>query len=623
MNQKILIELVKKYIFQKHKLNGKYLMINFKDIDDDGIEEIIARYFINNASNIIILKNSHHGWELFEEGNLELYPAYINAIGGKIWGYINKLGKFIIKPQYDFASDFYNECAIVSSNNLFALVDTLGDSIIEPSYSSMAFINEFRISANSDEGIVVLDDKGKVISKTYTYIGTFHNNLAVVANKDFNYGYINTEGIEVIPLIYQEANDFVKQKAIVKENGNYKLINEFGNTLMIYDYYFVGYYNEGLMAFIKSQNEFYGYINESGEVVIKPQFTDVAAFKNKYAIINIEKNSKNNYGLINELGEVIIPLKYNNIIDLGENRFALGKAIQEKNPYLGSVYAISDESGHVLTDFIYDEIYGYKNHKASATKSSKTFFIDLNGKQIKNLPIVDGYGSLKIKKSLVLAQVDYVTYYIDKLGNIINYPNYIISINDNVDVIINKYEPNKNYLVYYPQFENIMIHANTNELLKKLSLIRPIPFQRTYQYYGNFIIIFIEKDLIEIKFDGYKYNFGAAHGRSYRQYAHINLINGDFYHLKDLFKANTDYLQLLTKLIETQMKDDNNNYYLPDSDLTIDDDQLFYVTSEFIHLFYAPYEITAYAAGYPEFIIKFNEIDDIINKNSDFWNSFH
>ncbi len=623
MNQKKLIKLVKNFIFLKHNVKGKYLMISFKDIDNDGIEEIIARYFLNDVTNLIILKNSINGWELFEEEFLELYPAYINAIDGKLWGYINNKGKFIIKPQFDYASDFENGKAIVLINNLFALINSDGEYIIEPTYMSMSFINESLIKATTDEGSVVIDGKGKIISKTYAYIGTFSDDLAQVANKDFIYGYINKNGIEIIPLVYQEVFDFVDQKAIVKDFEKYNLINTSGDIIHTYDYYFVGYYNEGLMAFIKSQNGLYGFINELGEVIIKPQYTDVFPFKNNIAIVNIEKDLINHYGIINKFGEIVVPLIYNNIIDLNENRFALGKAIQNNKPFLGSIYAVSDNSGKIITDFIFDEVNEYLHHIASVSNSSKTFFIDLNGNQVKSLPIVDGFGKLEIKNSLISAQIDYIIYYLDKLGNIINYPNYIIPGKDEVDVIINKYKPNKNYLVYYPHFENIMIFANTNQLLKKLSLVRPIPFQRTYRYYGNFTIKYVKKDLMEIQFDGYKYNFGSAHCIPYRQYAHINLITGDLYSLEDLFKEDADYSQELILHVKRQIKNDNNIYYLPGSDLSITNDQLFYVTNEAIHLFYNPCEIAAYVTGYPEFIINFEEINEIINKDSDFWKSFH
>jgi hypothetical protein len=52
------------------------------------------------------------------------------------------------------------------------------------------------------------------------------------------------------------------------------------------------------------------------------------------------------------------------------------------------------------------------------------------------------------------------------------------------------------------------------------------------------------------------------------------------------------------------------------------DGQCFLIGPDSIHFIYQPYEIAAYAAGFPEFEIAYGQMSDIINTSGAFWNSF-
>lgn len=40
-------------------------------------------------------------------------------------------------------------------------------------------------------------------------------------------------------------------------------------------------------------------------------------------------------------------------------------------------------------------------------------------------------------------------------------------------------------------------------------------------------------------------------------------------------------------------------------------------------IYFEPYEIAAYAAGFPTFYIPYDEMIDIIDTEGEFWKSFH
>ncbi len=567
---------------------------------------------------------------------MKLYPASIKEKYGTKWGYINEKGEFVIHPKYDYAYNFQdNHLAIVEYNENYGVIDSSGNYIIDPKYS---FITEFSEGLGvvvDENGFRVIDENGKEITKkTYPYIGSFKEDRGIFEEKKeediFLYGYLNKEGKEIIPPKYENASDFQNGKAVVKiKDGEYAQIDGNGDILKKYKYDFVGNAGDGLLVFQEKERGKYGYIDENGEIVISPTYTSAEPFNQERAVVNIGEDYKDKYGLIDKKGNFIIKPEYNSIERLGENRMAVGIPINEENPFMGMKYAIHDIQGEKLTDFIYDGVSKYKNKLASAYDDEYTFFIDESGNKMKNLPIVSGSGTLSFVKDLIKADVDYRTFYIDKEGKIIYKQNTIIPLSEEYEVREEKFKPNKDYLVYYPQIDGVQdkkVEKSINEKLKYLSQIKDIKkeVQLDYEYSGDFTIEFFKKDLLVLELFGYEYPFGAAHGMPTRIYPHINLKTGRFYELKDLFKKNSDYISILSHIIKSEIK--NNEKYddiWPDSFKEIKKDQSFYVGKDALYIYFTPYEIAPYAAGFPTFKIPYEDIMSSIDLKGEFWKSFN
>jgi hypothetical protein len=559
-----------------------------------------------------------------------LYPAEVKAIGGGKWGYINEKGNFILPPKYEMARDFQeNGLAIVQLNNLTGIINNDGYFIVKPKYETISPFSEGRATAIDEKGFKVLDESGKEItSKAYSFIGDYQEGRAVAANTnehgEYLYGYLNRRGNEVIPLSYESARDFKDGKALVKmKDGNYALIDLTGKVLYSYSYPFVDDYGEGMLAFRKSMDGKWGYMDEAGKVLIEPQFSGTQPFVEERAIVNDENY---NYGLIDKQGKFIIKPNYNSLLNLEENRFALGKTQDPEKPYLFQTYAIADSTGHVYTGFIYNGVSKYEDGIASAFNDEMTFFIDKRGQRVDYLPKVNGSGSLTFEKSFIKGNIDLRILYFDKKGKLIWKQNTIIPLNNAYSVIENKFKPNKDYLVYYPQLKGVENQESVNQTLKDLSGVKPIPqhTQLESSYAGDFDVSFYKNNLVVIEINGYDYPFGAAHGMPVKKYAHIDLKTGIFYQLKDLFKPGADYIKEISEIIGNRLKnDDQYSYVFPDAYKGIKADQPYFISEGSVNLYFTPYEIAPYAAGFPTFTISFEEINSIINKNGDFWRSFH
>lgn len=569
---------------------------------------------------------------------IKWYPVVLKTIEGNKWGYIDKTGRFVVRPVFQEANDFQeNGLAIVKIDNKYGVINDKFAFVVRPKYETVMPFSEGLAAVIDESGYRVIDESGKVLTnKSYSYIGKYIDSRAVAAGftKDgkYLYGYLNEKGEEIIPLQFEFAQDFHNRKAVVQVKEKlHALIDKDGRILQTFPYETVGPLREGKMAFQKEMNASFGYIDERGEIVIKPQFRTAEPFQDGRAVVSIERDRWNRYGLIDEKGNIIIPLQYDDARLLDSGRVALGKARNEQIPYFTSVYAIAETNGKLLTDFRYYGVMNYERGYASSYDEEKTFFIDVHGKVASHLPIVSGSGTMTFIGDLIKAFVDDRLFYFRKDGTLIWQPNTIIPLSGEYRISEKKFRPNKDYVVYVPQIcgmQDKNKERKVNEELKKLSQIKDIPSNEMldYSYTGDFSVEFFQKHLLVLELTGYYYPFGAAHGMPSRSYPHIDLVTGQFYTLADLFKKDRDYVKRLSEIIQKQIDSGESefaSYLFPDAYKGIKRNQPFYVHENELAIYFEPYEIAPYAAGFPTFYIPFAEIMDIIDTDGPFWRSFH
>jgi|GEM_PF-2776439 len=201
-------------------------------------------YYIDHSGRTIIppIQGALHTGS-FSEG---LAPvSKLVAVGGKKverTGFIDRTGKFVIKPQYEFASNFSEGLAIAVQNGKSGFIDKQGKWAIKPIY-------------------------------TPGWTG------------DYSEGYA---------------------RVMVKENGGYRsfLIDKAGKPLNLGALTDIGDVGDGLVSF--SENDLVGFKDLKGKTVIKPQFTSVWKFENGVSRVSIWNGGNDyTYGLIDRTGKML------------------------------------------------------------------------------------------------------------------------------------------------------------------------------------------------------------------------------------------------------------------------------------------------------------------------------
>ncbi|PYI51511.1 WG repeat-containing protein [Paenibacillus flagellatus] len=574
--------------------------------------------------------------ETGEDRAIRLYPIPVKTTRGTLWGYIDKRGRTVLPPTYEYAMSFQdNGLAVVQQHGKQGVIDAKGDYVAKPVYDSISPFSEGVATVYDREGSKMMDDLGHILTpRAYDYIGTLKNGRAVFNRMDeaghTRYGYLDRQGKEAIPARYEEAGDFEDGRAVVKiKDGEYALIGKNGQRLATYRQASVGPLSEGRMSFQREPNGKYGYIDEKGRVVIPPRFTAAMPFRDGRAVVDTAGQPDSRYGLIDKSGAFVIPAEYNDILPLGDQRVAIGQAIDPARAYIGSKYALATTGGRRLTGFDFYEMLPFDKGYSSVSDRNYTYFIDRNGKPAAGLPRLEGSGSLEFTGSLIGADVDQRRSYYDRSGKPVWKPDPTIPLEPPYLIREMKYRPNRDYVVYYPQIEGMAdpaVERRTNEKLKRLSAVKPVPADKQLDadYTGDFDVVFYRDDLLVLELFAYNYPFGAAHGMPSREYVHLNLANGDMYALKDLFKPGAPFTKTLTDIVKKQIATNPEySYVFPDSTVEVKPDQLFHVTEDALHILFPPYEIAPYAAGFPTFVIPFSQLADIVDTNGAFWKSFH
>ncbi len=498
-----------------------------------------------------------------------LYPAP-KLVNNEIkYGYIDATGKFVLEPAFDAAMDFNDGAAVVMMDSKYCVIDDGGNIL---------FVNEGPIN-------------------------DYRNGYAVFAKVDTNgnssYGYLDTKGNVVIEPGFTQASNFTKDgKAYVsKGNGLYEQIDKTGAVLESYD--LGSKYN-------------YAISIEDGYLVYPETDT-------------------NTVGVITMKGEDIFRPKYSDIVYLGNDLFGMKKpGLESYEESMVAEQAIFNIKGEQLSDYIYYDLGSFYNNYSTATNDESTFFVGMDGQIVANLPKFEGRGTVRLLGDIISALIDNNQAYYNLDKKLIWQEVTTLQLSDKIKVTQTILKPTRDVLVKYPQvagLEDASVQDQINKKLKSIfidnrkTLTKADMISVSDDYSAQLM-----KNLLIVKRTGYDYYYGAAHGMPIRDYYNIDINTGAFYELKDLFIEGSDYKTKINEMITNEITSDINSgdsMFFEGSFTSITDDQHFYLQDDAVVIYFYPYDISAYAGGFPEFVIPFEDISQYINTSGDFWKAFH
>jgi len=216
-----------------------------------------------------------------------------NIFGGK-YGYIDMVGKFVIKPQYNWAGNFSEGLARARIGDKwnrwgkYGYIGKFGNFIIAPVFDDAEdFHNGFayiewqpatKPVGFSYKGQIYKTGEIKVNTESFPSFMTerFSEGLAYI-DINYKFGYINKAGDFVIEPQFDDADKFSEGLARINIGGKWTSYSSF------------------------CQGGYWGFIDKSGDIIIQPQYHTAESFINGIAKVGVSGK----YFYINKKGEVI------------------------------------------------------------------------------------------------------------------------------------------------------------------------------------------------------------------------------------------------------------------------------------------------------------------------------
>lgn len=266
-----------------------------------------------------------------------------------------------------------------------------------------------RISDKLKYGFIDKDGK-EIIPFIYDEANNFVNGLALV-RKNGKRGYIDKDGKEVIPLIYKYAVPFFGNMALVSKDANKcYYIDRSGKMIAPFDFVYANIFSmtkEGIIVWNDDKKQ--GFVNNEGKLVLPCIYDDISL---GYCddLLCVQKD--NDFGYYNTTGKEIVPCKYG----MGLASYnGIAKVFDE---WAGDDGAYIDSAGNILFSFVQvdkRDTYGNFCEDLAVVSHDGLFgYVDKTGKEVIPLSYESAHW---FSEGMAVVKKDGLYGYIDKNGN--------------------------------------------------------------------------------------------------------------------------------------------------------------------------------------------------------------
>lgn len=264
--------------------------------------------------------------------------------------FLDTLGRNKFNHSFNAATDFYKEYANVVIDGKYGIIDKFGKTILFDRYDKIFW----------------------------------HNDSLGIAQKDSLLGFINIDGDEVIPIMYEEVSFFNEGFAGISLNGKRNFVDK-SNQLLFSDSITVERKKlfpnfiidslliyEGKCSSLDTINKF-GIINIGSHKLTQPCYELI--FGNFHeGICHIKKDKK--HGYIDKSGNEIIEAIYN---WTGKHREGFIPVLMERK------WGYINYQGEEVIDFQFDSAKEFYSGLALVNKGGKSLYINTDGETILEL----------------------------------------------------------------------------------------------------------------------------------------------------------------------------------------------------------------------------------------------
>ena len=348
-----------------------------------------------------------------------------------LFGYRRKSDGVILVPalyeEADSVYDQYNHLIRVKKNGKYGFLECYNYKELTPMHfdeASPVCDNKARVKL--DGNYYYLNDKGKIIVPSHNMF----NKKAGVIDHAGKYGFIDPNGKELLPAVYNNINGDSEDFFVVLKDCKYGVVSPNGILITPIKYDYI--YGNGELTELSFNNRYYGsklceviighssgVINAMGTEIIPPIYDEITSWiengviavrlGNKWGYIDTNGHSfagsihyeniggfltnkllsakyNGKWGAVNQNGDVMIPFLYDYDFHFPNDNFGgyypAAVAINGKWGYI-------DTLGQEVISFKYEEARAFIDGVAVVKRSNRILFITTNDSLVKELKYDD------------------------------------------------------------------------------------------------------------------------------------------------------------------------------------------------------------------------------------------
>ena len=378
--------------FAKVQLNGKWGIIDSlgqlrADYEYDEISDFTNNFAVvrkgikNNVLDTSFNKKFEDTPIFIREYTSEIGEDYMIFKENHKYGYLylgnEENRKAEIPASFDYALPFKKGFAKVRIDNNYAIINTDGEYVLPPIFSTLSSFDYFGIAEYSvyyniqdmtKTGFLVRNND-IIMVMAYDSLKLLDRQTFLVSN-DNKFGIVNISNDVIIPLAYSSIQPIGENLYIIESEGLYQLADISDPKAPRYSRKYdeiIGLHDD--YSAVKLDNK-YAYCNRNFDEITEFLFDEVDSFRGEYAVIKID----NKYGYLNKNAQIKL-LDYDSIAPFND-----GYAFVTKN----GKKTIIDTSFNEISNQKYDDIIKVDENRLLLLDDAlkKTFLLTFRYKDI-------------------------------------------------------------------------------------------------------------------------------------------------------------------------------------------------------------------------------------------------
>ena len=228
--------------------------------------------------------------------------------GQTVEGYVDANGTLQIPLQFASGGYFSEERAVVRDleTRKYGVIDKKGNYVAEPKYKSCKSFQDGMALVQTEQGYGYINLQGEeVIALQYVWASDFYDGTAyVLEEQNGPVWLINTKGDKVRKMADQPGDSYKSNAYCLRISQDVMLPSGIGENV---DRYYdktgeismeqgklLFSLSEGLCSVLDEKTQKYGYVDETGKMVISPVFDEAERFRDGYAVVKVQDQ----YGIV-------------------------------------------------------------------------------------------------------------------------------------------------------------------------------------------------------------------------------------------------------------------------------------------------------------------------------------